>query len=454
VGVLVKARTQAAVAALFLAAGLLRAAPSLSWPMVYDDLHLIRGYTAAELAGAWSGHWDPDGVETPGFRPLSLLFNHVRGSLLGENVAAHRVLVLVLLAACFALLVPVAGRFGAGPGTVLLAGIVFLAARHGTYHYVWITDGNHALQGLAFAGGALLLLQGLADRRRGRLAASLACLAAGLLVREDTLAVLPVIVLLGFLEARRLEDASARRFLVAYAAAAVVLAAALLAYRAWAVPHAQPPDTDVRSFLVAVVKVLNPVGPGWWDPVSRALSLGGWLVLAALLAALGVGADKVEGRRPLLWLACAVLACTPALTLQRDDLLFFPGTFVGLFYAHATAVLARRPGPVRTVAATGVAALVAASTYVGIVFAENFHPDSTRALWWNMQVLHGEFSAGATIPPARRQAALERLHRAGIREGQQPRQRIRDLSAEARAAGRRRPSPDGAVFLPWLPEQF
>ena len=448
-----KPRVLAAVAALVLIAALLRAAPSLSWPMVYDDLHLIRGYTAAELRGAWWGHWDPDGVETPGFRPLSLLFNHVRGSLLGENVVAHRVLVLVLYALFVALLVPLAGRFGAGPGTVVLAGIVLLASRHGTYHYVWITDGNHTLQGLAFAGSALLLLHGLAPPRTGRLVGSLACLAAGLLVREDTLAVLPVIVLLGYLEARR-HDARARRALAACAAAALVLAAALLLYRGWVVPQAQPPAADVRSLLVAVAKVLNPVGTGWWDPLSRALSLGGWLVLAGLLAGLLAGRASVDWRGPLLWLGCALLACTPALTLQRDDLLFFPGVFMGLAYAHATIALARLGRAASTLAWSALAALLAASTYVGVVFAENFHPDSTRALWWNMQVLYGEFSAGANVPPARRQAALERLHRAGVREGEQPRQRIRDLSADAKAAGRRRPSPDGAVFLPWLPEQF
>src|SRR5688572_33391475 len=110
-------RPQAAVFAAFFAMGMVRVAPSLSWPMVHDDLHLVRPYTRAEIMGSWHGNWDPDGIETPGFRPGSLLFNHVRATVLGENVAAHRTLLIALYGAFVMLLVPVAARFGAGPGT-------------------------------------------------------------------------------------------------------------------------------------------------------------------------------------------------------------------------------------------------------------------------------------------------------------------------------------------------
>jgi hypothetical protein len=441
------------VAAVFLVMGLVRLAPSLTWPMVYDDLHLVRTYTPAELRGAWLGNWDPDGVETPGFRPLSVLFNHARAAVLGEDVAAHRVVVMVLYACYVWLLVPLARRLGTGPGTVLVAGTLLLASRHGTYHYVWITDGNHVLQGLAFAASALLLLSSLVPARAGRLLLSLACLGAGLLVREDTLAVVPVLLLLGC-RAVRGQDAGARRALGAYAAGVVALVAVFWTCRSVAVPDAQHPGADLRSLAVAVTHVMNPVGTEWWDPLSRALSLGGWVVLLGLVAALARWRREVDWRGPGLWMSCAVLACTPALTLQRDDLLFFPGTFVALFYASAVVAVARRGLTARVLAGGAMAVLVAGATWVGLVFAENFHPDSTRALWWNMQMVYGEFAPRATIPPARRQAVRERLARAGIREGGQPRQHVRELSAAAKAAGRRRPAPDGSVFLPWLPEGF
>ena len=57
-------RAQAAVFAVFLLMGMVRVAPSLSWPMVYDDLHLVRTFTPAEIASSWHGNWDPDVIET------------------------------------------------------------------------------------------------------------------------------------------------------------------------------------------------------------------------------------------------------------------------------------------------------------------------------------------------------------------------------------------------------
>ena len=86
---------------------------------------------------------------------------------------------------------------------MLAAGVVMLTTRYSIYHYVFITDGNHLVQGLAFLLAALLLLDGLARRSWPRLAASLLAIAAGLCVREDTLAALPALVLLAWRRARR-----------------------------------------------------------------------------------------------------------------------------------------------------------------------------------------------------------------------------------------------------------
>src|SRR4051794_5253817 len=75
---------------LFLLVGIALAWPSLSYPMVYDDLHLIRRFSPQELAQVWHSPWDVDGIETPGLRPLTPLFDHVRFVLFGENVVTHR----------------------------------------------------------------------------------------------------------------------------------------------------------------------------------------------------------------------------------------------------------------------------------------------------------------------------------------------------------------------------
>jgi hypothetical protein len=446
-------RAPAAVFAAFFVMGMLRAAPSLQWPMVYDDLHLIRPYTTAEIAASWRGNWDPDDIETPGFRPGTLLFNHARARLFGESVVAHRIFLIALYAAFVALLVPLAARFGAGPRTVLLAGAMMLAARYQVYGYVWLTDGTHMLQGLAFAGGALLLLDGLDRDDRVRLGLSLACLAAGLLVREDTLAIVPVILLLGVVDSRR-QGRAVPRALHGYAGALVMLCAGLLVYRAIAVPQAPVPGSDIRGLAIAVARVLNPIGIQAFDRSAFVLGLVGWLVLAGFVDALVRWRRDADWRGAALWLAAAVVSCSPALNIQRDDLLFFPGTFMALFYASAAETLARRKGATRAFAVVGITVLIAVAGSIGIVFAENFHPDSSRTLWWNAQFLDGEFAARATIPEARRRAMIESLERRGIRAGARPRQRIRELAAEAKAAGRRRPSADHKVFVPLLLEGF
>ncbi len=437
----------------FFALGVLRATPSLQWPMVYDDLHLIRVFTPAEIAGAWHGNWDPDGIETPGYRPGTLLFNHARARLFGENVVAHRIFLILLYAAFVTLLVPVAAAFGAGARTVLLAGALMLCARYEVYGYVWLTDGTHMPQGLAFAGAALLMLRGLQRGERGQLVLSVVCLAAGILVREDTLAIVPVILLLGVVDARRRGAPPGRAF-HGYALAVAMVCVGLLAYRAIVVPEAASPGVDVRGLAVAIARVLNPIGVEAASGAGLVLGVVGWLVLAAFVEALVRWRRDVDWRAPALWLAAAIVSCSPALTVQRDDLLFFPGTFMALFYATAAVTLAERKGHTRALAVGGIAILIAVAGVVGVVFAENFHPDSSRALWWNAQFLDGEYASRATIPPERKRALVAMLERHSIRAGAHPRQRIRELTFEAKAAGRRRPSADGAVFVPLLPEGF
>jgi hypothetical protein len=419
--------------------------PARRWPMVFDDLHLIRTFAAPELAAAWRGHWDPDGLETPGFRPLSLAFNHARASVFGENVVGHRHLLAGLFALLLALLVPLGRRLGLSEGAALLAGLVMLFTRYSAYHLVWITDGNHLLQGLAFVTSALLLTDGLARASRGRLAASAGAIAIGLLVREDTLAALPALALIAL-------ALGPRRPALAYTSALAALAAGLLAWRRLCVPAAQPLGLDLGGFLRAIVHAFDPVGVDGFDPVSTGLARGWWVVLAATVAGLAVAADGSARRWAGVWAASAVAACTPGLLLQRDDLLFFASLFVSLFLATAwSAIGAARPR-LRPAVALAAAWAIAGGAWTGARLGENFHPASARAIDWNTEFLYGRYAA-ATIPPVRREAVAAQLGALGIRAGEQPRMRVRALIAEAKDAGRRRPS-DGRVFFPLLPERY
>ena len=440
-------RAAAASFLLFFAVGLALSWPALRWPMVYDDLHLLRPFTAPERAQAWRGSWDPDGIEHPGWRPLTLLFNDARYRLFGENVAAHRVFLVVLFALYASLLVVVALELGAPALGAIGGGLLLLCSRYSAYHYVWLTDGNHPFQGSLFALAAVALVGGLRRASPPRLAVSLVLFAAVLLVREDGLALVPVLLLFAFAAAP-----ASRRLLLGFSAALIALSLAFFLYRMLAVPEAPGPGLDGRSFVVAVVRSLNLVGPESFDGASRVLA---WTWTAApVLAAAGLLRRRraPDGQGAWLFLAAAAVACAPALTFRRDDMLFFPVSFAALFYGAALAAIARDRGVGRAAAIALFASGVVGGAYASRAFALNFHPDSARAIRWNAQMLYGPYAERATIPEERRAAVARQLAAQGVASAA-------DLPAlgsrigAARSEGPFRPSAPGTLFFPPLPEK-
>lgn len=440
-------RAAAASFLLFFAAGLALCWPSLRWPMVYDDLHLLRPFTPEERSQAWRGSWDPDGIEHPGLRPLTLIFNEARYRLFGESVAGHRLFLVALFALYASLLARLAIELGAPAPGAIGGGLLLLCSRYSVYHYVWLTDGNHPFQGSLFALAALALVDGLRRRSWPRLALSLLSFVAMLLIREDGLALVPVLLLLGFAAAP-----SSRRLLPAFSAALVTMSLALFLYRMLAVPGAPGPGFDVKSFLVAVMRSLNLVGPESFDGASRALA---WTWAAAPVV---VGAALVARRRAArghpawLFLAATIVGGTPALTFRRDDMLFFPVGFAAMFYATALWALARDHIALRAAAIALFASGVVGGAYTSRAFALNFHPDSARAIRWNAQMLYGPYAGRATIPADRRAAVMRQLAAQGVASAADL-PRLGSRIAEARSGGPFRPLGRGTLFYPPLPEK-
>jgi len=450
VGALRGWRAHAGLFVLFFLLTLALAWPSLRWPMVYDDLHLIRTFARAELLGTFHGGWDPDRVETEGFRPLTTLFNHLRAAALGENVLAHRLLVIGLVSLYLATLVPLASRFAeTSAGAALLGGVFMLFSFNSTYHYVFLTDGVHALQGLAFVGAAHLLLKGLASSSRIPLVLSGAVVIVGCLVREDTLVIVPLLPLLGYFSGPATPDPGTRSKLVGYGLGLSAASLALLGYRALAVPSAPAPSLCLGGLLHRIVAAMNPVGTESFDGVSRIFSIGGWVILVALGLALARSMWQLRWRTPALWLVCAVIACCANTEFQRGNLFFFASSFLGLCYATALDEVWRRVprGPI--VAMTCAAWLVFGGAYNARALAENFHPDSTVAVAWNGQFIHG-WARRARTPEARRADVARRMEAIGIHNQHQLRRRLKELRDECVAAERRRPAGDGQVFYPRL----
>jgi hypothetical protein len=435
------------------ALALILAWPSLRWPMVYDDLHQIRGYTAADVAAAFRGRSDPDGIETRGVRPLNLVFNHTQYVLFGENVVAHRLFLAALHALYATLLALIARHFGLPLPFALLATALAMCARYSVYHYVWLVEGHHYVQGLLFEAALVALLAGLRAASAGRLALSSALFFAAVLIREDTIALAPVLAVLGYVGLVTTREKRPLILLAGYCAVLALGSLALLWYRAVVAPTAVPPGHDVLGLLVSFRRALNPMGLEHFDAASHALVLL-WSALGPLLI-LGLLATRPpEPRRtPLVWLSVAVLACAPALTLRRDDLLFFPTAFMALFYASALWELSRDRAGLRRAAVLVLLTGIVGGAYVSRVYAQNFHPYSARAVWWNGKFIYGSYASRATIPAARREAITRQLASVGIRNESQLKLRLRRMVAEAIAEGRRTPRGDETVFFPRLPEE-
>jgi len=436
--------------ALTLAAALAIAWPTLAWPMTYDDLHLIRSFSGAELGHAFHGNWDPDDIEVSGFRPLFPLFNHVRYALFGENVVLHRLFLLTVYALTIAALATSLRRLGFRPAVVVGGGLLALASRYSVYHYAFLTDGAHVLQGALFALALAGALDWVADARRPRLAASVAALLAGLLLREDTLAVVPVVMGAALVLAGR--DPDPRRRAIVLVAAIGATCLLVWTARSLFVPRLPRVQWDLAAVAVAVARSLSLVGREGFDAPSRAVVAAGRMLPLALLVPSAWRAGRMESARTLGAAAAAVIACTPALAVSRENLLFFPVLFAGLAYASVLAALARAGRLGGVIAAAIGLLLLAGELAISRPFQLAFHPYSATSLRWSGDFVYGVYS-GATIPPRRRQDVIDRLARIGIRDEGQFVEKLPRKTFTAIIEGPWRPTAEPRLFVPPLSAQ-
>jgi len=96
---------------------------------------------------------------------------------------------------------------------------------------VWISDGIHLFQGLSFTSSLAILMVAIRGSSRWKYALSLCLLGAGLLIREDTLTVVPVMFLLGYVYGLR--NGTKQTYLYVYFGAMIVVCALFMIYDLW-----------------------------------------------------------------------------------------------------------------------------------------------------------------------------------------------------------------------------
>jgi hypothetical protein len=399
-------------AVLFTVLGLAVAWNSLNYYWNWDDLHLVRVYSSQDLLHTLTGNWDPDGIENSGLRPLTTLSYHLRASAFGEQVVFHRLFLIALFAIYLASLGRVAVRMGGSRSVAILAGTIILAAKQSYYHFTWMTDGVHVLQGLFFVGAAHALLRWTETGSRWHYTRALMFAALALTTREDSLAMFPALVLISSYMADKGGRFQVTTGVLRFTAGLSAVAVAFWMWRWAALPGAAQFRFDalalahVGDMMMATVWLSGIEGQDTARHVF--LAIGGLAVLATVF-----GLDGAERRRALLWLIAAIAASSIGSVEIRPNLLLFPISFYALFLASVAIPNARQRGWMRVPVALLMIWIVVTSAHASQMAQLTMHPLSADQIYRDWEFTYGPMRK-ATIPAQRRAELTSKLARLGI----------------------------------------
>jgi hypothetical protein len=250
----------------------------------YDDYHFVHPYSRTDVLAAFHGPWDPAGIETGYFRPLTICLYAARFAAFGLNARANHVAGLALFAVAAALFGVFAGRISGSRAAGLLAIVVFVVHPGMPYSATaWITNQMHVAE-LAVVLAALLWWFSIRASPARWWVPLLVFQAAAFLIKEDGVMLIPVVVALHLLRKYLVERELPHvpwRFVVA----SVLLGGVMLLLRSRALegtPTHHLPSLDfawrnwTRGFSSAYR--LLPARRPWQAPAS-------WFVTLAPIAA-------------------------------------------------------------------------------------------------------------------------------------------------------------------------
>ena len=402
----------AASAVLFAVLGLTIAWNSLDYFWNWDDFHLVRVYSRMELLGTLAGHWDPDGLESTGLRPLTTLFNHVRALTFGDHRVLHRLFLIGLFAIYVASLGHVAVKVGGSPWVAVLAGTTIVAAKQSYYHFTWIADGVHIFQGLFFVGAAHALIRSFEDRAHWRCVLALVFVALALTTREDSLAMFPALVLISSYVANEWARFQVPTRVLRFAGGLLAVAGAFWVWRWVALPGAAQFRFDALAFARVGDMMMETVWLSGEEGQETArhvfLGIGALAVLATVFVL-----DVSDRRRALLWLLAAITACAIGSVEIRPNLLLFPISFYALFLASVAVPVVQRRRWMLVPVALVMAWMVVTSAHASRTAQLSMHPLSADQIYRDWEVVYGPLRE-ATIPSQRRAELASKLARLGV----------------------------------------
>jgi len=244
----------------------------------YDDFHFVRPLTATELHRVWYGSWDPAGIESVFFRPLTALFFAARFWLFGLNSFALHVLSIVLHVACATAVGLIVRREGLGVRPAVASSVLYAVYPTLSYSQVsWLTNQMHLLESLCVLG-AIYFWQGVRTAPIYRQWPLVAFATIAFLVKEDAIMLLPVLAVLSARYWWLAGNWSLKRvgWLVL---AAVTIAAALFGWRAFRLGtlggYGRPDLTSAQLnwWRGPVTALLLWPTRRWWQAVAATIAI-------------------------------------------------------------------------------------------------------------------------------------------------------------------------------------
>ena len=340
---------------------------TLGYGFDYDDYHFIRPYPLLEVRAAFSGPWDPHGIEVPFYRPLTIAFYAARFELFGLDSEAHHAVSLALFAVAATLLGAFAWLSTRHLPAAAAATAAFVVHPAMPYALVaWITNQMHLIE-------TIVVLVGLVwwhlVRARGAVwwIPLLALGAAAFMIKEDGIMLLPSIVALHWLR-RRIAEPGLQPVPGVFVVSALVLLAGLLWLRAEALEGlgGYGPPTLERAWanytlgLHRIFRLVPPDRP--WQQVAS------WFVTLLPVAAV---LSWRRASRPARWLLAsgALLALAfnlPFIFVTKHEQMHLVATGAVMVLAGAgAAVMNMAPG--RSWRAIVIVLLLAGTTSLALV---------------------------------------------------------------------------------------
>jgi hypothetical protein len=424
----------------------------------WDDYHLIRSYSHHELIQVWTGNWDPDDIETAGYRPFSTYFNHVRYMIFGENVYGHRLFLVFLSALMSALFMLIMVELSFSLREGFLAGLLYLVSPSNFYHIAWLTDGIHIFASFFSFLGIFFAIKA---SRTGRfhwyfLLAHLFGL-IGMLSREEntSLYLISIIGPFFFTQMRKPLREHVQSPLLYNTIAGFVVIGVFLLCRKIFIPEALSPFAGteavpliVHNFFKSLLETVNLL----------ALMKNSHLIVSVLmivgLTGYGIFLGRKENMTGLLFLFFSlVISLLPSSVLYRTNLLLNPTFFAMAILSFSLVRIYRHiPGILKAIGIVAFVFVLGIMARENYLYQESLHPLSLLHANRKGEILF--YWKTATIPHVRREKALAELKALGLLENPDPSwvQFNRTIVNRLQDSPPRRPN-EGRLFRP-LKEPF